>query len=89
MQKTEPIRMQCTRKSLRKTLRERSPDTNVIFEHIQDRYTTQIKSTETESTGEWTQYMLQYIEQVDSLLCLISTCRSGGYIAQGVTLHYI
>ena len=66
---TESIRMQCTRKSFRKMLHEHSPDTNVI----QSWYTTQIKSNE--STGEWAQFILQYIEQVDSLLCLISACR--------------
>ena len=56
-------------------LHEHSPDTNVI----QSWYTTQIKSNE--STGEWAQFILQYIEQVDSLLCLISACRWGGYLA--------
>ena len=38
---------------------------------------TQIKPNDTESTGGKAQFMLQYIEQVDNLLCLIGACRSG------------
>ena len=79
MLKTESIQMQS--KYLRKTLHVRSPDTNVNFVNIKSWYTTQIQPNETESTGEWTQFMLQFIEQVDSLLCLISTCLSEGYLA--------
>ena len=56
----ESIRTQC--ESLRRTLRERSPDTYVIFEIIWSWYTTQIKPNETESTGEQVQFMLQYTE---------------------------
>ena len=47
-------------------------------------YTSQIKPNETESTVEQAQFMLQYIEQVDSILCLIGACCSGdweGYLA--------
>ena len=58
----ESIWTQC--ESLRRTLHERSPDTNVIFENIQSWYTTQIKPNETENTGQKVQFMLQYIEQV-------------------------
>ena len=45
----------------------RTLHTNVIFENIQSWYTTQIKPHKTEITYEKTQFMLQYIEQVDSL----------------------
>ena len=67
----ESVRTQC--ESLR-TLHERSRDTNVIFENIQSWYTTQIKTNETESTGELAQFMLQYmyIEQVDSYCVLLA-----------------
>lgn len=78
----ESIRTQC--ESLRKTLHERNPDTNIIFENIQSWYSTNIQPHEKESTGEQAQFLLQYIEQVDSLLCLIGACRSGdweGYLA--------
>ena len=70
--------------SLRKALHERSPDANVIFENIQTWYTENIKLNERENAGEQAQFMLEYLEQVDSLLCLISACRSGdweGYLA--------
>ena len=65
----ESIRMQC--ESLRRTLHKRCTDTNAIFKNIQFWYTTQVKPNGTESTGEQTQFMLQYIEQVNSLLSLI------------------
>ena len=63
--------------SLRRTLHERSPDTNVIFENIQSWYTTQIQPNETKSTREQAPFMLQYIEQVISILCGIAACGSG------------
>ena len=78
----EYIQTQC--ESLRRTLHKRSTDTNVIFENIHSWYTTKIKPNEIESSGEQTQSMLQYIEQVDSLLSLIDACCSGdweGYLA--------
>ena len=46
------------------------------LKNIQSWYTTQSKQNETESTREQAQFMLQYIEQVNSLLCLIGACRS-------------
>ena len=78
----DSIRTQC--ESLKQTLHERSPNANIIFENIQSWYTTHIQPNESESTGEQAQFMLQYIEQVDCLLCLIGACRSGdweGYLA--------
>ena len=77
----ESTRTQC--ESLRRTLHKRGPDTNVIFGNKQSWYTTQIKPNETESTGEQAQFMLQFIEQVDSLLCLIGAYRSGDWELQG------
>ena len=78
----DSIRTQC--ESLKQTLHERSPNANIIFENIQSWYTSNIQPNESESTGEQAQFMLQYIEQVDCLLCLIGACRSGdweGYLA--------
>ena len=69
----ESVHKQC--ESFSRILYERSPDTNVIFVNIQSWYTKQIKPNERESTGEQAQFMLQYIEQVDSFLCLIGACR--------------
>ena len=78
----ESVQTEC--EYLRRTLHERSSDANGISENIQSWYTTPTKPNETESTREQAQLMLQYIEQVDSLLCLIGACRSGdvdGYLA--------
>ena len=71
----ESIRTQCG--SLRTTLHERSPDTNVIFENIQSWYTTQIKPNETENTGEQIQFMLQYIEQVNRFCVVLALVSQG------------
>ena len=78
----ESILTQC--ESLRKTLHERNPDMNIIFENIQSWYSTKIQAHEEESTGEHAQFLLQYLEQMDSLLCLIGACGSEdweGYLA--------
>ena len=77
----ESIQTQC--ESLRKTLHERNPDMTTIFENIHSWYSTNIQPHK-EDTVEQAQFLLQYLEQVDSLLCLIGACRLGdweGYLA--------
>ena len=57
---------------------------NISFENIQSWYSTNIPPHEEESTGEQAKFLLQYLEHVDSLLCLIGACYSGdweGYLA--------
>ena len=50
-------------------------------ENIKYWYTTPTKPNETECTREQAQFMSQYIEQVDSLLCLIGLGDLEGYLA--------
>ena len=47
------------------------------------------KPNEIKGTGEQAQLMLQYIEQVDSLLCLIDACRSGEWEGYHAALENI
>ena len=65
---------QCT--ALRKALHERSPDMVDIYENIQSRYSTNLKPCEGDDRGELAQFLMQYLEQVESLQNLISACCS-------------
>ena len=78
-----PLRAQCN--AFKKALHQRSPDMVVVYNNLQSSYATTFKPLEEETDiGELAQFLQQYLEQVDSLLQLISACRSGdweGYLA--------
>ena len=78
----EPLRSQC--EDLKKALHERDPKMIRIFEDIQSYYTEHVQEKEKQGVGELAQFLDQYLEQIDSLLQLISACRQGdweGYLA--------
>eukprot|EP00745_Piridium_sociabile_P026490 TRINITY_DN4236_c0_g2_i1.p3 TRINITY_DN4236_c0_g2~~TRINITY_DN4236_c0_g2_i1.p3 ORF type:complete len:188 (-),score=36.94 TRINITY_DN4236_c0_g2_i1:1928-2491(-) len=55
-----------------------------IYDDIQSWYSENLKSVDGGGEGELAQFFTQYLEQVDSLLHLISSCRTGdweGYLA--------
>ena len=56
---------QCT--TLRKALHERSPDMVDIDENIQSGYSTNLKSHEGDDRGELSQFLMQYLVQVERL----------------------
>ena len=78
-----PIRIQCN--TLKEQLHERDPEMVETFEEIQSWYSSNVKPLEeTEDLGEFAQFLTQYLNQVESLLHLISSCRSGdweGYLS--------
>ena len=78
-----PLCLQCV--ELKKALHERDPKMLAIFEDIQSYYTSQIQEKENEQeAGELAQFLDQYLEQIESLLQLISAFRQGdweGYLA--------
>ena len=80
---TGPLRVQCA--AFKKALHERSPDTVKIYDDIQSKFSENLElHAEGEDIGELAQFFIQYLEQVESLLHLISACRSGdweGYLA--------
>ena len=79
-----PVRVQCT--ALKTALHQRNPEMVDIFNNVQSWYVGQLKMhiEDKENIGELAQFFLQYLQQVESLLQLISACRSGdweGYLA--------
>ena len=77
-----PFHVQCS--ALKKALHERSSNMVEIFNETLSLYTQHIKPREDEDKGELAQFLTLYLEQVESLLHIISTCRSGdweGYLA--------
>ena len=78
-----PLHAQCT--AFKKSLHERSPDMVEMYEDIQSWYAGNIKPhEEAGDIGELDKFLTQYLEQVESLLDLISACRSAdweGYLA--------
>jgi hypothetical protein len=77
---TGPLHVQCA--SLKKALHERSPDMVEIYHNIQSWYSGNLKPHEqSEDIRELAQFLMQYLEQVESHLCLISACRSGNWEA--------
>ena len=80
----EALRDQCT--ALRNALHDRSPDMSDIYDDILSMYSGNVKPHEEagEDTPELAEFLTQYLEQVESLLCLASACRSRdweGYLA--------
>jgi len=79
----ESLRAQCD--SLKKALHQRSPNMAEVYNNLKSSYTDTLKPLEEETDiGEFAQFILQYLEQVESLLQFISACRSGdweGYLA--------
>ena len=77
-----PLSDQCV--ALKKALHERNPDMVEIFKDIQSCYSKYLKPHEEGDNGDLAEFLTQYLKQVESLLHLISTCRSGdweGYLA--------
>ncbi|CAB3986726.1 Hypothetical predicted protein [Paramuricea clavata] len=62
-----------------------SPEMIEIYDNIQSWYSANIKPHEDkEDNGDFAQFLMQYLEQVNSLLHIINACRSGdweGYLA--------
>ena len=55
-----------------------------LFEDIQSLHSEVCTKYEVEDSGELVQFLIQYLEQVESLLSLIGACRSSdweGYLA--------
>lgn len=78
-----PVTSQCN--DLKDKLHERNPEMVETFEEIQSWYSENVKPLEDEKDiGEFAQFLTQYLYQVESLLHLISSCRSGdweGYLS--------
>ena len=79
----EPVHAQWA--AFRKALRERSPNMVEAHNGILSWYSGNLKPLEQgQESGELGQFLTQYLEQVDNLLCLITACHSGdweGYLA--------
>ena len=79
---TRPLRIQCI--ALKDKLHERNSETVARFEEIRLWYSENIKPSEMRKTGEFAQFLIRYLDQVESLLELISCCRSNdweGYLS--------
>ena len=80
---SESLHEQCVQ--LKEALHERDPAVADIFGDIETYYTAEIQGKEEiQEKGELAQFLDQYLEQVDSLLQLVSACRQGdweGYLA--------
>ena len=77
-----PLIDQCV--ALKKALHECNPDMVEIFKDIQSWYSEYLKPHEEGGNGDLAEFLTHYLKQVESLLHLISTCRSGdweGYLA--------
>ena len=73
-----PLQTQCN--ALRTALHKRSEEIGAIFDEVQTSYTETIKPLENEDhPGELAQFLVNYLEQVESLLQLISACRAGNW----------
>lgn len=76
-----PLHASCA--ALRESLHARRPDMVEIFDGIQSKYS-EVITTDGEDAGDLALFLTRYIEQVDSLLHLVTACRSGnweGYLA--------
>ena len=79
VQPLAPVQAQCD--AFRMALHDRRPDIVEIYNYIQSPYSGNIKPVEEgEDSGELAEFLNQYLVQVESFLCLISTCR-GGFLA--------
>lgn len=85
-----PLQTQCL--SFKKSLHERSPEMVEIFESIQSWYAGNIKPGEDRKEhGKLALFLLQYLEQVESILHLIGACCSAdweGYVAALENIKY-
>ena len=83
-----PVRVQSTAR--KKALHKRSPEMVEIFNNIQSRYSGNLKmhTEDEEDLGELAQFLLHYLEQVESLLHLISACCSGDLFALENIIKY-
>ena len=69
------LRAECI--ALRTALHERSKDMAAVFDEVQSTYTVMIKPLEeTDHKEELARFLVNYLEQVESLLDLICACRS-------------
>jgi hypothetical protein len=79
----ENLCVQCG--AFKKALHQCSPEMIEIYDNIQSWYSANIKPHEDkEDNRDFAQFLMQYLEQVDSLLHIINACRSGdweGYFA--------
>lgn len=76
--------------ALKDKLHERNPEMAKTFEEIQSWYAGNIKPCEDDKgIGEFAQFLLQYLGQVEILLHLISCCRSGDWEGYLVSLENI
>ena len=74
----DPICMQCI--DLKDKLHERQPKVVEIFGEIQAWYTENVKPLEDkQDIGEFAEFLLKYLEQVESILNFISSRRTGDW----------
>ena len=74
----DPICMQCI--DLKDKLHERQPEVVEIFGEIQAWYTENVKPLEDkQDIGEFAEFLLKYLEQVESILNFISSCRTDNW----------
>lgn len=74
----EPVQEKCS--ALRKALHDHSPDMVEIYDEVHSWYSESFKPyVDGSNNAELAHFLTQYLEQVDSLLHLISTCRSADW----------
>ena len=74
----DPICMQFI--DLKDKLHERQPEVVEIFGEIQAWYTENVKPLEDkQDIGEFAEFLLKYLEQVESILNFISSCQTGNW----------
>jgi len=88
----EALRAQCD--AFKKALHTRSPDMVKLYGDIHSWYSQKVKPQQADTgEGKLAHFLIQYLEQVESFLHLISSCRSGdweGYLAalEGIIKYF-
>lgn len=72
-----PLHAQCD--ALKTALHQRSPDMIKVYKDLESSYIQNIKPHEENCTGELAQFLMLYLQQVESLLQFISAARSGDW----------
>ena len=74
-----PLRLQC--RQLRKALHDNDPGMVEIYQDLESYYAGYIEGKESEATGELACFFNKYLEQVESVLQIIASCRQGDWPA--------
>ena len=70
--------------SFKQSLHNRAPEMNTNYDKVENWYNENVKPHELKDFTDMSRFLVQYLQQVDCLLQLISACRSGdflGYVA--------